>query len=130
MARWVASRGPRVCALVGVIVVLSSADLYLTLLYLRSVGMGEANPLVHLILEHCSVEALAAWKILTVLFASAILIRLRKVRCAEVGAWACALGLCVLTVHWYRYSGEVTQLTPVIHKMASMDCAHWIQNPD
>jgi hypothetical protein len=116
--------------LVGVIVVLSLADLYLTLLFLRSVGMGEANPLVHLILTYCSVEALAAWKILTVLFASAILIRLRKARSAEIGAWACAIGLCVLTVHWYRYSREVTQLTPAIHQMASMECAHWIHSPN
>lgn len=127
--RWVQSRSKRVCVLVGIVVVLSLADLYLTLLYLRSVGMGEANPLVHLILTYCSVEALAAWKILTVVFASAILLRLRHVRSAEIGAWACAIGLCILTVHWYRYSGEVTQLTPVIHKMASMECSHWIYEP-
>ncbi len=108
---------------------LSIADLYLTLLYLRSVGMGEANPLAHLILEHCSVEALAAWKILTVLVASSILLALRSVRSAEIAAWACALGLCLLTVQWYRYSREVTQLTPVLHKLASIECAQWIHEP-
>jgi glycerophosphoryl diester phosphodiesterase len=105
--RWVTSRSLRVCVLVGVIVVLSLADLYLTLLYLRSVGMGEANPVAHLIMTHLSVEALAAWKILTVLLASVILVTLRRVRSAEVAAWGCAIGLCVLTVHWYRYSREV-----------------------
>ncbi len=127
--RWIKSRPGRVTALVGVIVVLSLADLYLTLLYLRTVGMGEANPLAHLILQYCSVEALAAWKILTVLLATVILLALRRVRCAEVAAWGCAIGLCVLTVHWYRYSRDVSQLTPVIHNLASLESAKWIHEP-
>lgn len=127
--QWLSSRAARVSVLVGVIVVLSLADLYLTLLYLRSVGMGEANPLAHLIMTYCSVEALAAWKILTVVLASTILVKLRKVRSAEIGAWTCAIGLCVLTVHWYRYSREVSQLTPVIHAMASIESAQWMHDP-
>src|SRR4051812_27083539 len=89
--RWVWSRSVRVCVLVGVIAVLSLADLYLTLLYLRTVGLGEANPLVHLILKYCSVGALAAWKILTVVFASVILVKLRKLKSAEIAAWGCAI---------------------------------------
>ena len=48
---------------------------------------------------------------------------------AEIAAWGCALGLCVLTVHWYRYSRDVSQLTPVTHNLASLECAKWIHEP-
>ena len=83
-------RALRVWVLVATIVVLSLSDLYMTLAHLRSVGMGEANPLARIVISYNSPALLSAWKCSCVALAAMILIlarfQSRKPRIGLAGA--------------------------------------------
>ena len=119
-------RSSRVIALVLTIVLLSLADLYITLMYLHSGGMGEANPLARWIMGHGSPALLVAWKTATVAVASLLLYRHRRNRTAEFGAWVCLLILVWLTMRWAQYSDEVHRLTPQIHTIGATEQTRWV----
>lgn len=123
-------RAWRVMGLTIAIASMSLVDLYITLLYVRSVGMGEANPLARWVIEHFSPQVLVAWKLLTVVVACTIFAVARRTRAAEVGAWVCCAVLVWLTVRWITYSTEVTHLTPVLHILSQTDTAKWVQHVD
>lgn len=101
-------RPARVLALLAAVVLLSLGDLWMTLTHLRTVGMFEANPLAREVINLNSPLALAAWKLATVALAVGILFRLRARRAGEAGAWVCVAVLTWLTVHWVRYSDELS----------------------
>jgi hypothetical protein len=120
------SRSCRVLALLFTIVLLSLADLYITLVYLHSGGMGEANPLARWIMGHGSPVLLTLWKLLTVGVAVAIFYKTRFTRASEFGAWTCVLLLTWLTIRWGYYSEEITKITPSMHTLAEHDPARWM----
>lgn len=123
-------RSCRVIALILTIVLLSVADLYITLVYLHSGGMGEANPLARWIMGHGSPVLLALWKFLTVGVAVAIFYKTRSTRASEVGAWACVLLLTWLTIRWGYYSDEITKITPTIHYLGEHEQSRWVTMTD
>lgn len=123
-------RAWRVVGLTIAIALMSLVDLYITLLYVRSVGMGEANPLARWVIEHFSPTVLIAWKLLTVTIACGIFGVARRTRAAEVGAWVSCAILVWLTVRWTAYSREVVHLTPVLHVISQSDTAKWVHRPD
>ncbi len=100
-------RSRRVALLIVGIVLLSLGDLLITLTYLRSTGMAEANPIAAwLIRVTGSATVLTAYKALTVGVCISLLYRLRRHVEGEVGAW-CAVTILALTVLvWYDYSGH------------------------
>ena len=98
-------RAHRVIVLVAGIVILSLADLVVTLAYLKANWMMEANPLASYIIRSTqSAWALAAFKCCTVTVCATLLLRLRRARAGEVAAW-CGIGLLtVMSIMWRCYS--------------------------
>ena len=100
-------RARRVALLVAGIIVLSLADLLITIAFLRANSMMEANPIAaYLIRLTQSAWVLAAYKALTVLICVALIFKVRRHLAGEVAAW-CALGiLTVMAVMWGQYSQQ------------------------
>lgn len=119
-------RGCRVVSAIITIVLLSLADLYITLVYLHSGGMGEANPIARWIMGHGSPVLLILWKLLTVGIAGIILYSTRRTRAAEIGAWICVILLTWLTIRWVAYSNEIQHVTPSIHLLGDSEQAKWV----
>lgn len=106
------SRPSRVMILLSAVVLLSLADLYLTILFLRDGGgFPEANPVARSIMNLQSIPLLIAWKLSSVITTVGILSLIRRTRSAEVGAWVCFLVLGWLTVHWGQYVAEAHPTT-------------------
>ena len=97
-------RALRVWLLLLTIIVLSFADLYMTLAHLRSAGMGEANPLARLVISYQSPLILSLWKCACVALACLILVLARFRRSGEIACWVSCAVLTVLTIHWMQYS--------------------------
>ncbi len=96
------------------VVVLSLADLLVTLLHLRSRGMMEANPIAAWIIGHTgSVSLLVAYKATTVGVCVGLLYRLRRHVEGEVAAWCAVMILAVVSFHWYQYTVEIDGLMDI-----------------
>jgi hypothetical protein len=117
----------RVLALILAIVALSLGDLYMTLTYLKSGGMGEANPVARWVINHGSPGLLVFWKVATVAVASLILFYARRRASAEVAAWGCCFVLTWLTVRWHSYAEEVSRATPALQAVAEADGERWVE---
>lgn len=117
----------RVIVLLGAVVVLSLADLIVTLGHLRSTGMIEANPIAaYLIRVTQSPWVLAEYKCLTVGICVTLLYRLRRRAWGEVGAW-CAVGILTVTaLLWHTYSRELESHAEVGIVQAEED-SQWLQ---
>ena len=104
-------RSRRVSLLLAVVVVLSVADLIITLGFMGTVGMLEANPIVvHVARWTGSIAAIALCKCLSVSIAVLLLHALRRHPQAELGAWVAVIVLIWLSVQWVRYAGTVAEL--------------------
>lgn len=127
---WFHLRRPiRVLCLIFVIFSLSLADLYCTLIYLHSGGMGEENPLARWLMSTGSPVPLILWKLGTVGLACSILLFLRHKRLGELGALLCCMILVWLTFRWEEYSHEASNLTAVIHTVADTS-PRWVRMGD
>lgn len=96
------------------IVIMSLADLTMTLLHFTGVGMVEENPVARLLMRYGGVCSLCAWKAGTVTIGVFILWKIRNFRAAEVGAWLCFVVLAALCMHWAIYNSQVSGLTTEI----------------
>ncbi|HYE02349.1 MAG TPA: DUF5658 family protein [Phycisphaerales bacterium] len=123
-------RAGRVFWLTGGIFLLSMADLWQTLVYLRSVGMGELNPVARWIMDHLPPIILVLWKIASVSTGCLILISLRSKRSAEVASWICCVVMVWLTIRWCTYNREASHLTPFLHTIAENDTAKWVRSAE
>jgi hypothetical protein len=108
VADFMSQRSRRVVLLVAGIIILSLADLVVTIAFLRANSMMEANPIAaYLIRVTQSAWVLAAYKTLTVLICVALIYKVRKHLAGEVAAW-CAVGiLAVMSVMWAQYSRQL-----------------------
>ncbi|MEM9373367.1 MAG: DUF5658 family protein [Planctomycetota bacterium] len=120
------SRPFRVIALGSAIAVMSTIDLYLTLLYLTHSGMPEANPLARAMIAYQSPFVLAVWKTLTVVLCVGILFLIRHKRSAEFGAWAAVCVLAMLMSHWARYASELADYKPLMAPVAAQIDDTWV----
>ena len=99
------ARARRVTLLLTTVVVLSLADLLFTILYLRSTGMIEANPIAAFLIRSTqSWEALLVFKVATVALCVALLYRVRRYPEGEFAAWGAAAIMVLLTLHWSHYA--------------------------
>ncbi len=114
--------------LVFAIVVLSIADLYLTLTFLLSTGMVEANPVARLVIEQGSPWVLGVWKLALVLLPAAIFLCFSKRKLSEAGAWVCFLALGALAVQWKVYTDRVHEMTPYISIL--YQDGHGVERPE
>ena len=98
-------RSERVTWLLGGVVLLSLADLLLTISYLTSVGMSEGNPIALWLLQTTnSVWPLVFYKGLTVAICVTLLYRTRRKRQSELASWCAMLILVTLSIWWNQYS--------------------------
>ena len=100
-------RSRRVILLIVGIVLLSLGDLLITITYLQSTGMLEANPIAGLIIRVTgSVSILAAYKALTVGICVGLLYRLRRLVEGEIAAWCAVSILAFMSLQWYHYARQ------------------------
>ena len=98
-------RSERVTWLLGGVILLSLADLLLTISYLTSVGMSEGNPIALWLLQTTnSVWPLVFYKGLTVAICVTLLYRTRRKRQSELASWCAMLILVTLSIWWNQYS--------------------------
>lgn len=126
---WSGPRSRRVTVLLFGILILSLADLLLTLHHLRTIGMAEANPLaVWIVQETGSAAVLSAFKLVTVALSCGLLYLCRQKRSSEAACWF-ALGiLLALAIAWHRYSAMVATVDP-LHLVHMPGEAEWISLP-
>jgi hypothetical protein len=90
------------------IVLLSLGDLLITITYLRSTGMLEANPIAGYIIRLTgSVSVLTAYKALTVGVCVGLLYRMRRLVEGEVAAWCAVSILACMSLQWYHYGRQL-----------------------
>jgi hypothetical protein len=120
-------RSRRVALLILAIVILSVADLVVTLAYARSGGMMEANPIaLYLAKVTRSMWALAGYKFLTVGMCTAVLYRLRQYPISEVAAWAAVLILTAMSFMWHTYSKQVDTTAEMCLARGGTQNDHWL----
>ena len=126
---FVQTRTFRVAALLTAVVAMSLADLYLTLTHLRGAGMGEGNPIARWVMSANCIWALGAFKLGLMGISTLILWKVRQRGSAEIAAWLCCGVMVWLTMQWKAYSEALPALTPVIHRMATIDdeSSDWVK---
>ena len=97
-------RAIRVVCLTAAMVLMSLADLQITMTYLQSVGMGEGNPVARWVIEHGSPALLVVWKCASIALAALVFIRYREKRIAEGASWLSCAVLGWLLVQWSAYA--------------------------
>jgi hypothetical protein len=113
-----AATARRLGVVLAAVAVLSAADLVFTLMFMRTTGLFEQNPLVCMLARATdSPVAIALYKALTVGVAVALLYRLRASRLAEGAAWFSLAVLVSLSIQWLRYSSA----------MGDLDADTWMQ---
>lgn len=131
LPRRLRSRRWRVLVLLALVVALSAADLYLTVMYASTIGLPELNPLARALLRHGSVLDLVLWKLGTVGLCAGILFRLRDRRSAELGAWIACTALVLLTLQWMAYARiheTIAVMNPGIdYRLAAAHEPAWVE---
>jgi hypothetical protein len=99
------NRPRRVTVLLMGVMVLSLADLIVTLAHLRSIGMMEANPIAAFIIRSTqSPISLIAFKALSVGVCVALLYRIRRHVEGEFAAWFAVAILAFMSFQWHSYT--------------------------
>ncbi len=120
-------RSRRVTVLLLGIVVLSLADLAVTLTYLQGTGMLEANPIAaYLIRTTDSSWALAGYKVFTVGIAVTVLWALRRRLEGEIASWCGMVILVGVAFLWHRYSNEFNGPDDVILAQSGVYGDSWL----
>jgi hypothetical protein len=120
-------RARRVALLLTGIVLLSLADLVITLVFLRSTGMMEANPLAALVIRSTgSSWSLACFKILTVTVCVALLFKLRLKLASEIAAWCGLAVLAFMSLQWHQYASHVDGVQGAMLATGSAAGEEWL----
>ena len=101
----------RFSALLAAITMMSLADLGMTLIYMRSIGMIELNPLAIYMIEIGQTRQLVLFKLFTLVFGAGMLFLLRRRPLAEPAAWVATVCLGFLMAHWADYNREISSFT-------------------
>lgn len=109
----------RLALLLTAIMLMGLADLALTLIYIRSIGMMEMNPLARMMISIGQTRQLVLFKLLTITVSVGCLIIMRHHRWAERGAWCAALLLLGLMFYWVFYNNSLSTLTNEITLLVS-----------
>jgi hypothetical protein len=119
------TRGQRVTLLLIATFLMGLADLALTLTYVTSIGMVEANPIARFVMEHGSAALVVLWKLATMVLGLGILFWARRSKGAEVGTWVCFMVMAALSFHWLTYAGAVVT-EPDYARVAEVDDPRFI----
>ncbi|MEM7754010.1 MAG: DUF5658 family protein [Planctomycetota bacterium] len=119
-------RPRRVLYLLAAVVLMSAADLAITLVWLTNVGLAESNPLARWVIAQGSVELLAVWKAITVLPAVLVFAVLRDKPVGELGAIIAATVLAIVTLHWHAYHADADLLVHALPAFEQGTDERWI----
>jgi uncharacterized membrane protein len=123
----VANRSRRVVVLLAGVVILSLADLVITLEHLRSFGMFEANPIAAYIVRATgSPWALASFKVVTVATCVALLFRARRHGAGEAAAW-CALAIMTALSFWWSSYASALESPIDLHLVQQHGPDEWLR---
>lgn len=122
-------RAIRVICLTAAMVLMSLADLQITMTYLASVGMGEGNPIARWVIAHGSPALLVVWKCASIALAALIFLRFRDKPITEGASWFSCFVLVWLLVEWSAYAEEASRLTPALHALGEVESAMWVRLP-
>lgn len=104
----IGTRPRRVTILLAGVIILSLADLAMTLNHLTTVGMIEANPVAAFLIRSTgSPWILTAFKLLTVGICVSLLYGLRRHLESEVAAWCALVVLVVVSFVWHVYARQI-----------------------
>ena len=124
------TRSTRVTVLLGIVVVLSLADLYMTLMHLTTIGMLEANPLARWLMRNFSPAAMIVWKLVTLCIACSILASIRTKRIGELAAWLCVAVMIWLMARWGIYAESLASLSAdELRLVTESDSPMWVGSP-
>ncbi len=112
--------------MLGVILVLSIADLVLTLTYVMEIGLIEDNPIARLVLQTGGPVLLVVAKLSSVGFTIGVLFWARKRGIAEVAAVIGAVVMIWVTGRWVGYIEASVHLTATIEEMEHHSQGAWM----
>lgn len=122
------ARSRRVVILLGGIVVLSVLDLVMTLAYLLTIGMQEANPIAAMVIESTnSALSLTCFKLLTLLIAGWCIFRIRTHTSGEAAAWVCLAILVALSIQWHFYAAHYAEPESLTMVVAGTYDEYWLR---
>jgi len=117
----------RVIVLLSGVVLLSIADLVITLTHLQTTGMMEANPIAAFLIRSTqSVWALASFKLFTMAICVSVLFVLRRRFEGELAAWVAVLILSGMCVQWHAYSSHFDDANEVVMAQAGNYGDGWL----
>jgi uncharacterized BrkB/YihY/UPF0761 family membrane protein len=119
-------RSLRVTILLLATCLMCLADLALTLTFVTTTGMLEANPLARSVMEHNSPGLVVVWKLATMVLGLGILYWIRRNKWAEVGSWVCFAVMAALSIHWFTYTGVMASPESEYAAMAAADDPRFI----
>lgn len=119
-------RSARVAVLLGIILVLSLADLVLTLTYVMEIGLIEDNPIARLVLRTGGPWMLIAAKLASVGFTLGVLFWARKRGIAEVAAVVGTIVMIWVTLRWVGYIDASAQLSASLEDMEHHSQGAWV----
>jgi hypothetical protein len=119
------TRATRVTILLIATFLMGLADLALTLEFVTSSGMVEANPIARYVMAHNSTGIVILWKLATMFLGLGILFWARRSKGAELGTWLCFLVMAALSFHWLTYTGAVV-MEPDYAQVAEADDPRFI----
>ncbi|MHC4975194.1 MAG: DUF5658 family protein [Planctomycetota bacterium] len=119
-------RPARVTLLLAAICALGVYDLMHTLMYMKTIGMVELNPLARYMVETGGEQQLVLFKLFSLALSCGILYFLRRTRPAEICACAGFVVMVVLTVYWFVYNGHVVQLAEVWQNTNPSHDPRWV----
>lgn len=108
----------RVALLIWAIVMMGLADLFCTLIYMRTVGLPEANPLARWLAAFGSTQAVVCFKLLTMGMSCGCLWLGRGSRRMEACAWTCTAILLALSIHWIGFNRDISKHTNLLSCLA------------
>jgi Domain of unknown function (DUF5658) len=121
------NRSRRIMVLLVGIVLLSAADLLVTLTYARNGGMMEANPIVlYLAQVTQSPWVLAAYKVATVSTCVILLYSLRRYAISEAAAWCAVAILACMSFMWRDYASQLNDSQAALLVKCDDQTDHWL----
>jgi hypothetical protein len=106
---------------------LSVVDLVVTLTYMKTVGMYEANPIVHFIAGLGNpLLTISLFKIATVAIGIGLLHTLRRFQSARIAAALMVVVLLALSAQWARYGAQIVAIDVHAHQQHTNSESGWI----
>ncbi len=122
-------RSSRVLMLALSILLMSGVDLYITSLYLATIGMAEENPLARIVMSSGSLGYLSLWKFLTILPTLLLMVAYRRRLMVELLGWVASAVLVGVMMRWAQYADETQDLLIALHDLQAGADHRWMMIP-